>query len=57
MTEDDSFIDLSKGGNSLGEIEAQLGKLLKDQIFINKKTYELRYIKNKNRKGVVRIIR
>jgi hypothetical protein len=30
MTEDDSYIDLSKGGNSLGEIEAQLGKLLKD---------------------------
>jgi hypothetical protein len=30
MTEDDSFIDLSKGGNSLGEIEVQLGKLLKD---------------------------
>jgi hypothetical protein len=30
MTEDESFIDLSKGGNSLGEIEAQLGKLLKD---------------------------
>ncbi len=30
MTEDDSYIDLSKGGNSLGEIEVQLGKLLKD---------------------------
>jgi hypothetical protein len=30
MTEDESYIDLSKGGNSLGEIEAQLGKLLKD---------------------------
>jgi hypothetical protein len=30
MTEDESYIDLSKGGNSLGEIEDQLGKLLKD---------------------------
>ena len=30
MTEDESFIDLSKGKNSLGDIEAQLSKLLKD---------------------------
>ena len=30
MTEEDSYIDLSKGKNSLGEIEVQLGKLLKD---------------------------
>ena len=30
MTEDDSYIDLSRGKNSLGEIEKQLGKLLKD---------------------------
>jgi hypothetical protein len=30
LTEDESYIDLSKGKNSLGEIEAQLGKLLKD---------------------------
>jgi hypothetical protein len=30
LTEDESYIDLSKGGNSLGEIEVQLGKLLKD---------------------------
>ena len=30
MTDGDSFIDLSKGKNSLGEIEAQLGKLLND---------------------------
>jgi hypothetical protein len=30
LTEDDSYIDLSKGKNSLGDIEVQLGKLLKD---------------------------
>jgi len=30
LTEDESFIDLSKGKNSLGDIEAQLSKLLKD---------------------------
>jgi len=30
LTDDDSFIDLSKGRNYLGEIEDQLGKLLKD---------------------------
>jgi hypothetical protein len=30
LTEEDSFIDLSKGKNSLGEMEAQLSKLLKD---------------------------
>ena len=30
LTEDDSYIDLSKGKNSLGDIEAQLSKLLKD---------------------------
>jgi hypothetical protein len=30
MTEDESYIDLSRGKNSLGEIETQLGKLLKD---------------------------
>jgi hypothetical protein len=30
MTEDESYIDLSKGKNSLGDIEAQLSKLLKD---------------------------
>ena len=30
MTEDESFIDLSKGKNSLGDIESQLSKLLKD---------------------------
>jgi hypothetical protein len=30
LTEDDSYIDLSKGKNSLGDIEIQLGKLLKD---------------------------
>jgi hypothetical protein len=30
LTEDESYIDLSKGKNSLGDIEAQLGKLLKD---------------------------
>ena len=30
MTEDESFIDLSKGKNSLGDIEVQLSKLLKD---------------------------
>lgn len=30
MTEDESYIDLSKGKNSLGEIESQLSKLLKD---------------------------
>ena len=28
--DDDSFIDLSKGKNFLGEIENQLGKLLND---------------------------
>ena len=30
ITEDDSYIDLSGGKNSLGEIESQLSKLLKD---------------------------
>ena len=30
LTEDDSYIDLSKGKNSLGDIETQLSKLLKD---------------------------
>jgi len=30
LTEDESYIDLSKGKNSLGDIEAQLSKLLKD---------------------------
>jgi hypothetical protein len=30
LTEDDSYIDLSKGKNSLGDIEVQLSKLLKD---------------------------
>ena len=30
LTDEDSFIDLSKGRNSLGEMEAQLSKLLKD---------------------------
>jgi len=30
LTDEDSYIDLSKGKNSLGEIESQLGKLLKD---------------------------
>ena len=30
MIEEESYIDLSKGKNSLGEIEIQLGKLLKD---------------------------
>jgi hypothetical protein len=30
LTEDDSYIDLSKGKNSLGDIEDQLSKLLKD---------------------------
>jgi hypothetical protein len=30
MIEEESYIDLSKGKNSLGEIEHQLGKLLKD---------------------------
>jgi hypothetical protein len=30
LTEDESFIDLSKGKNSLGDIESQLSKLLKD---------------------------
>jgi hypothetical protein len=30
MVEEESYIDLSKGKNSLGEIEIQLGKLLKD---------------------------
>jgi len=30
LTEDESYIDLSKGKNSLGDIEEQLGKLLKD---------------------------
>jgi hypothetical protein len=30
LIEEDSYIDLSKGKNSLGEIEKQLGKLLKD---------------------------
>jgi hypothetical protein len=30
LTEEDSFIDLSKGKNSLGEMEVQLSKLLKD---------------------------
>jgi len=30
MIEEESYIDLSKGKNSLGEIETQLGKLLKD---------------------------
>ena len=30
LTEDESFIDLSKGKNSLGDIEVQLSKLLKD---------------------------
>jgi hypothetical protein len=30
LTDEDSFIDLSKGKNSLGEMEAQLSKLLKD---------------------------
>jgi hypothetical protein len=30
LTEDESYIDLSKGKNSLGDIETQLSKLLKD---------------------------
>jgi len=30
LTDEDSYIDLSKGKNSLGEMEAQLSKLLKD---------------------------
>jgi len=30
LTDEDSFIDLSKGKNYLGEIENQLGKLLRD---------------------------
>ena len=30
LTDEDSYIDLSKGKNSLGEIESQLSKLLKD---------------------------
>jgi hypothetical protein len=30
LTEDESYIDLSKGKNSLGDIESQLSKLLKD---------------------------
>jgi hypothetical protein len=30
LVESDSFIDLSRGKNSLGEIEVELGKLLKD---------------------------
>jgi hypothetical protein len=30
LTEDDSFIDLSKAKNSLGEMETQLNKLLRD---------------------------
>jgi hypothetical protein len=30
LTESDSFIDLSKAKNSLGEIESELSKLLRD---------------------------
>ena len=30
LTDEDSYIDLSKGKNSLGEMETQLSKLLKD---------------------------